>query len=87
MDKQGQCSIESVKRDLQDAVRLEFATIPPYLTSMYSIKAGNNTKVYAVIRSVVMQEMLHMAQAANILISLGGHPLLLLTTLMQCPTI
>ena len=58
--KEEQCSIESLKRDLQDAVRLEFATIPPYLTSMYSIKAGKNTEVYAVIRSVVMQEMLHM---------------------------
>ena len=28
--KEGQCSIESVKRDLQDAVKLEFATIAPY---------------------------------------------------------
>lgn len=74
--KEERCSIESLKRDLQDAVRLEFATIPPYLTSMYSIKAGHNAEVYAVIRSVVMQEMLHMAQAANILISLGGHPLI-----------
>ena len=44
---------------------LEFATIPPYLTAMYSIKAGENRQVYDVIRSVVMQEMLHMAQAGG----------------------
>lgn len=28
------------------------------------------------IRSVVMQEMLHLAQAANLLISIGGRPLI-----------
>ncbi len=70
------CSVESLMRDLQDAVTLEFATIPLYLTSMYSIKLGHNPEVYKVIRSVVMQEMLHMAQVANILISLGGRPII-----------
>ena len=70
------CSKKSLKRDLQDAITLEFATIPLYLTSMYSIKASHNQEVRAVIRSVVMQEMLHMAQAANILIAIGGEPII-----------
>ena len=70
------CNVQMLKEYLQEAVMLEFATIPPYLTAMYSIKAGENRQVYDVIRSVVMQEMLHMAQAANILIALGGRPII-----------
>ena len=70
------CTVPMLKRYLQKAVMLEFSTIPPYLTAMYSIKAGENRQVYDVIRSVVMQEMLHMAQAANILIALGGRPII-----------
>ena len=73
---QDECTLDGLKRDLQDAITLEFATIPLYLTSMYSIKPGHNREVYDVIRSVVMQEMLHMAQVANILISLGGQPMI-----------
>ena len=59
---------------LQTAIALEFSTIPPYMTALYSIKDGFNQEVYSIIRSVVMQEMLHMAQAANLLISIGGKP-------------
>ena len=71
-----QCNVNRLKRDLQDAVRLEFSTIPLYFTALYSLKDGHNVEVYNVIRSVVMQEMLHMAQAANILIALGGQPII-----------
>ena len=70
------CSLESLKLQLQQAVQLEFYTIPLYLTSLYSIKEGFNLEVYALIRSVVMQEMLHMAQVANILIAVGGRPII-----------
>ena len=70
------CSLSSLKRDLQDAIALEFSTIPPYLTALYSIKDGYNKEVYKVIRSVVVQEMLHVAQAANLLISIGGRPII-----------
>ena len=68
------CTIESLKKQVQQAIQLEFATIPLYMTSMYSIKEGFNSEVYLLIRSVVMQEMLHMAQASNLLIALGGQP-------------
>ena len=74
--KKNKCTLENLKKNLQDAITLEFSTIPPYLTAMYSLKEGHNTQVYDVIRSVVMQEMLHMAQAANILIALGGKPII-----------
>ena len=73
---EGRCTLRSLKRDLQDALTLEFATIPLYLTAMYSIKDGHNQEVYESIRSVVMQEMVHLAQVANLLISVGGRPII-----------
>ena len=72
----GNCSLESLKLQLQQAFQLEFYTIPLYLTSMYSIKEGFNCEVHALIRSVMMQEMLHMAQVGNILIAVGGRPII-----------
>lgn len=71
---EGTCSLDALKKNLQTAIELEFCTIPPYLTALYSIKDGYNREVYESIRSVVIQEMLHMAQAANLLISIGGNP-------------
>eukprot|EP00731_Ephydatia_muelleri_P028884 Em0020g528a len=38
--------------------------------------AGHNVEIYKRIRSVVMQEMQHMIQAANILIAIGGKPMI-----------
>ena len=73
---QKKCTPDILKKNLQTAISLEFSTIPPYMTALYSIKDGYNKEVYQNIRSVVMQEMLHLAQAANILISIGGQPLI-----------
>jgi hypothetical protein len=70
------CSLESLRLQLQQALQLEFYTIPLYLTSLYSIKDGHNVEAYALIRSVLMQEMLHMTQAANLLIAVGGTPII-----------
>ncbi|KAL5473634.1 hypothetical protein EMCRGX_G028138 [Ephydatia muelleri] len=70
------CTVEVLKQQLQLAINLELATIPPYLTSMYSIVQGHNVEIYKRIRSVVMQEMQHMIQAANILIAIGGKPMI-----------
>ena len=72
--KQSRCFIHTIQYCLQKAFELEFYTIPLYLTALYSIKDGYNYEAYNIIRSVVMQEMLHMLQAANILISIGGRP-------------
>ncbi len=33
---------------------MEFSTIPPYLTALYSIKDGYNQEAYEIIRSVVI---------------------------------
>jgi len=58
---------------LQDAITLEFATIPPYLTACYSMKDAG-AGAYQLTRDVVFQEMFHVYQAANLLIAVGGEP-------------
>ena len=70
------CSVSIIQYCLQKAFELEFYTIPLYLTTLYSIKDGYNTEAYSIIRGVVMQEMLHILQAANLLISVGGRPII-----------
>ncbi|WP_184549613.1 ferritin-like domain-containing protein [Mucilaginibacter sp. FT3.2] len=67
-------SKEDLVQALQSAIELEHATIPPYLCALYSIKQGANHEVAGLIRSVVLEEMLHMALVSNILISIGGSP-------------
>lgn len=70
------CGKTNLAIQLQTAIALEWATIPAYLTSLYSIIDGCNREVYGIIRSVIMQEMLHFTQVANILIAIGGSPLI-----------
>ncbi|NER21113.1 MAG: hypothetical protein F6J96_10455 [Symploca sp. SIO1C2] len=65
---------DKLKEALQKAIELEHATIPTYLCALYSIKPGYNQEVAAIIRSVVIEEMLHMALACNLLVSIGGKP-------------
>ncbi len=66
--------LTELKAALQLAVGLELSTIPVYLTALYSIKDGTNTDAAQTIRSVVMEEMLHMTLAANVLNALGEKP-------------
>ncbi|MEO6528954.1 MAG: ferritin-like protein, partial [Gemmatimonadaceae bacterium] len=67
-------TIPDLQRHLQWAIELEHSTIPPYLCALYSIPDGVNVSVSALIRSVVMEEMLHMVLAANLLNAIGGKP-------------
>ena len=53
---------------------LEHSTIPPYLCALYSIEDGSNVEAAEIIRSVVMEEMLHMVLVANVLNAMGGAP-------------
>ena len=59
---------------LQSAVELEHATIPAYLTAMFSFKEGKGENITKVIQSIVVEEMLHMTIACNILNAIGGSP-------------
>jgi hypothetical protein len=61
---------------LQSAIELEHATIPPYLTAMYSIKvdSARNAQARSILYTVMKEEMLHMAIACNVLNAIGGDP-------------
>jgi hypothetical protein len=62
-----------LKEALQDAIQLEFSTIPPYLCGMWSVK-NDGDPVYDLIRGIVLEEMLHMGIACNLLVGVGGEP-------------
>ena len=66
--------LSSLFPQLQNAIELEHATIPPYLTAMFSLKPGTEMEIRQVIHSIVIEEMMHMTIAANILNALGGKP-------------
>ncbi|MEV4433045.1 ferritin-like protein [Streptomyces sp. NPDC049555] len=59
---------------LQAAMEVEHLTIPLYMTGLYTIRPGTNRTAYFAIRSVLMEEMLHMTLAANLLNAVGGRP-------------
>lgn len=67
-------TIESLRQHLQTAIEVEHFTIPPYLCALYSIPEGANEAAAKVMKSVVMEEMLHMVLVANVLNAVGGHP-------------
>ena len=64
---------DGLRDALRAAIRLEHATIPPYLYALYSLKPTNRA-VADVISSVVSEEMAHMVLAANVLAALGTRP-------------
>jgi hypothetical protein len=73
--------LASIKKDdpialLQMAIAIEFSTLPPYLYALYSIKPGTNAAAAGLIKSVAMQEMIHMCLACNIINALGADPVL-----------
>jgi hypothetical protein len=68
--------IDGLRDALQNAIKLEHATIPPYLTAFYTLSGSSASVSFAkrLIRGIVNQEMLHMALACNILNAIGGAP-------------
>jgi hypothetical protein len=67
-------SLEELRLHLQFALGLELSTIPPYLCALYSIVEGENSEAVEAIEGVVIEEMLHLTQAANVLNAIGGAP-------------
>jgi hypothetical protein len=67
-------TIDDVYQRLQMALQIEFATLPPYLYSLFSILPDTNPAAVSRIRSVVLEEMIHFCLACNILNALGGTP-------------
>jgi hypothetical protein len=67
-------TVDDLKDYLYVAIQLEHATIPPYLTAMYSIHTGTNKDAYDLLRVIAVEEMLHLTLSANILNAIGGKP-------------
>ena len=67
-------SLDQLKKDLQTALQIEHATIPTYLTAFATIKNVYNSEVQSVFKTVLVQEMVHMALVSNILNAIGGEP-------------
>jgi hypothetical protein len=67
-------SLESLGEHLQWTIELEHSTIPPYLCALYSIEAGHNAEATEGLSSVIVEEMLHLTLAANLLNAVGGQP-------------
>jgi Ferritin-like len=68
--------IEDAIELLQMAIALEFSTLPTYLYALYSIRPGSNEAASSRIRTVAIEEMVHMCLACNILNALGTSPAL-----------
>lgn len=68
-------SIDDMLDKLQMALQVEMATIPIYLSALLSIKPDTNQDIFSYLKEVVNQEMTHVCNAANLIIALGGRPL------------
>lgn len=65
---------KSLFKNLQTAIELEHSTIPPYLAAYCTINDKTNAFAVETIRSVFMEEMLHMSLACQILNAVNGEP-------------
>ncbi len=69
-------TLESLRAHLQGAIELEHATLPPYLCALYSIQEGANSEAAELVKSVLLDEMVHLLMAANLLNAVGGSPVI-----------
>ncbi len=67
-------TIDQLYDYLYRALRLEHATIPPYLTALYSLHPESNSDARHIIRVVAVEEMLHLTLVANVMNAVGGEP-------------
>lgn len=67
-------TLQDLHAFLHAAMQLEHATIPPYLTALYSILPGTNSDAHHVLRVAAVEEMLHLTLVANVLNAVGGDP-------------
>jgi hypothetical protein len=65
---------EELHAYLYAALRLEHATLPPYLTALYSLHPGTNSPAWHILRVVAVEEMLHLSLVANVMNAVGGWP-------------
>jgi hypothetical protein len=75
-------TLDSLRAHLQWAIELEHATLPPYLCALYSLDPHRNPDAAQAVSSVFVEEMIHLALAANLLNAVGGQPRLDPSTLL-----
>ncbi|HWC27701.1 MAG TPA: ferritin-like protein [Solirubrobacteraceae bacterium] len=71
-------TVQELHNHLHQAAAVELSTIPLYLYAAYSIKTSSYSQwdpgisAFRAIRSVVIEEMLHLCLARNVLVATGG---------------
>jgi len=71
-------TVEELRNHLAQAAAVELSTVPLYLYAAYSIKTAGykqwnpGISAFRVIRSVVIEEMLHLCLARNLLLAIDG---------------
>ncbi len=71
-------TVDQLRSHLYQAAQVEMSTIPLYLYAAYSIKTQGYSQwspgmsAFRAIRSVVIEEMLHLSLARNMLVAVGG---------------
>lgn len=71
-------SVDDLRNHLYQAAFVELSTVPLYLYAAYSIQTQNYSQwspglsAFRTIRSVVIEEMLHLSLARNLMIAVGG---------------
>ena len=66
-------TVDELRSHLELAITVEMATIPPYLYATYSI-VDQYSEAALLIKSIVVEEMLHAALVSNVLLAVGGNP-------------
>lgn len=66
-------TVEDLHYYLIQGLMIEHATLPPYLTALYSLKPGSNLEAFHFIRTVAVEEMLHLTLVANVFNAVGGN--------------
>ena len=66
-------TLDDLRTALIQAMGIEHTTIPAYITALYSIKPGTNLEAIQIIRTVAVEEMLHLTLAANVFNAVGGN--------------
>jgi hypothetical protein len=67
-------TLDGLREHLQWAIELEHATLPPYFCALSSLDTSRNPEAVQVVGGVFVEEMIHLALAANLLNAVGGHP-------------
>lgn len=66
-------TVQDLREHVELAIQVELSTIPPYLYALHSIE-DQKSEAALLIRSIVVEEMLHAALATNVLLAIGGEP-------------